>query len=539
MVRSIRATLAPHLDDAGRRAVAEIQNAAAVLGESGEVADSVGGLGEGRAHDYLQATLSGRRDEAIGVIRDAMLDEVDVADIMLDILAPAQIELGRLWERGEISIAHEHYTTAITQLSLSLLYPRLLLNRTLLGRSLVATSVGSEAHEVGIRMIADLMEQEGWRTTYLGADLPHAEIIDSVAQHRAEVLAVSATMAGHIRGVRELIAALRADPRCRNVRVLVGGRPFTLNSRLAADVGADGWAPSARGGTGAVPQLDGGPGQCLLTNPRNELLLRELGRINSELASQRRLNAMTVHDLSNPAQVILGLSEVLLEHQVLDPMVRKHLEQLHRSALTMTALITDLNHGFSLDDQDSLELERLDLVELVASVVERTHRLADAKDMRLPSCPTSRDHRAAWSTATRSASSEPWSTCSATRSSSRPRGRRSPSRSTAAPTSPRSPSATRARASARRARRASSTSSTARTTPRTCRGSASGCSSPSRSRRATAAPSASSPSTAKVRPSCCRCRWPWTCWRTWPDSVGSRRGGRGALHQLELKNPGG
>ena len=117
--------------------------------------------------------------------------------------------------------------------------------------------------------------------------------------------------------------------------------------------------------------------------PSNELLLRELGRINSELASQRRLNAMTVHDLSNPAQVILGLSEVLLEHQVLDPMVRKHLEQLHRSALTMTALITDLNHGFSLDDQDSLELERLDLVELVASVVERTHRLADAKDMRL------------------------------------------------------------------------------------------------------------------------------------------------------------
>ena len=90
-----------------------------------------------------------------------MLDEVDVADIMLDILAPAQIELGRLWERGEISIAHEHYTTAITQLSLSLLYPRLLLNRTLLGRSLVATSVGSEAHEVGIRMIADLMEQDG------------------------------------------------------------------------------------------------------------------------------------------------------------------------------------------------------------------------------------------------------------------------------------------------------------------------------------------------------------------------------------------
>ncbi len=115
----------------------------------------------------------------------------------------------------------------------------------------------------------------------------------------------------------------------------------------------------------------------------DELLLKELGRINSELAAQRRLNAMTVHDLSNPAQVILGLSEVLLEHQVLDPMVRRQLEQLHRSALTMTALITDLNHGFALDDNARLELERLDIVELVSSVVDRTRMLAEAKDMQL------------------------------------------------------------------------------------------------------------------------------------------------------------
>lgn len=127
-----------------------------------------------------------------------------------------------------------------------------------------------------------------------------------------------------------------------------------------------------------------------------EFLLHELGRINSELASQRRLNAMTVHDLSSPAQVILGLSEVLLEHQVVDPMVRKHLEQVHRSALTMTALITDLSNGFSLDDVDSLELERLDLAELVTSVVERTRVLADAKDMRLETGLDLAGHQACW-----------------------------------------------------------------------------------------------------------------------------------------------
>jgi signal transduction histidine kinase len=128
----------------------------------------------------------------------------------------------------------------------------------------------------------------------------------------------------------------------------------------------------------------------------DESLVRELGRISTELAAQRRLNAMTVHDLSNPAQVILGLSEVLLEHQVLDPLVRKHLEQVHRSAVTMTALITDLGKGFALDDDQSLELERLDLVELVSSVVERTRMLADAKDMLLLVFAEQVDHRGCW-----------------------------------------------------------------------------------------------------------------------------------------------
>jgi len=243
---AIRTALAPHLDEAGKAQVQEFQHAASVLGASGTISDDVVELVAGPAREYLTAALAGRRDEAIRVVRDAMMVDVDVADIMLAILQPAQHELGRLWERGEISIAHEHYTTAITQLALSLLYPRLLLNRTLLGRSVVLTTVGSEAHEVGIRMISDLLEQAGWRTAYLGADVPNADIVERVAQQRADVLAVSATMASHIRGVRDLIAAVRADPRCAGVRVLVGGRPFTINPELASRVGADAWAPDAQ-----------------------------------------------------------------------------------------------------------------------------------------------------------------------------------------------------------------------------------------------------------------------------------------------------
>lgn len=120
-----------------------------------------------------------------------------------------------------------------------------------------------------------------------------------------------------------------------------------------------------------------------LENRGHELLVRELGRINRELASQRRLSAMTVHDLSSPAQVIMGLSELLLEHEALDPVVRRRLEQMHRSAVTMSAMISDLSAGLALEENDRLTVERVNLVELVTSVVERTRVSAAAKDMLL------------------------------------------------------------------------------------------------------------------------------------------------------------
>jgi signal transduction histidine kinase len=117
--------------------------------------------------------------------------------------------------------------------------------------------------------------------------------------------------------------------------------------------------------------------------PAHELLLRELGRLNSDLSSQRRLNATTLHDLAAPTQVVLGLAELVLDMPTLDPVVRSRMLQLHRSTQTMVNLIADLNRGFALDDITQLEVRRIDLVSLVTSVVERTRVLSEVKGLEL------------------------------------------------------------------------------------------------------------------------------------------------------------
>ena len=84
----------------------------------------------------------------------------------------------------------------------------------------ISESISGELHEIGVRIIADFFEMEGWDTYYLGANSPTAAIVQAVADRRADILAVSATMTFHVRAVENLIATIRASADTNNVKVL-------------------------------------------------------------------------------------------------------------------------------------------------------------------------------------------------------------------------------------------------------------------------------------------------------------------------------
>ena len=60
-------------------------------------------------------------------------------------------------------------------------------------------------------------------------------------------------MTFHVKYVRQVIEALRADPLARNVKVMVGGYPFKIAPDLWQEIGADGFATDA---PGAVEQAN-------------------------------------------------------------------------------------------------------------------------------------------------------------------------------------------------------------------------------------------------------------------------------------------
>jgi len=199
----------------------------------------------GLANDYLSLMLEGQRNRASQRILDAVESGTPVRSIYLHVFQPVQREVGRLWEMNQVSVAEEHYCTAATQLIMSQLYPRIFTTKRT-GHRLVATCVGGELHEIGVRMVADFFEMDGWDTYYLGANTPKEDVIKAVEQRGADLLAISATLPTHVSEVVALIKDARSSRNGPSVKILVGGYPFNTIPNLWEEVRADGYAKDAQ-----------------------------------------------------------------------------------------------------------------------------------------------------------------------------------------------------------------------------------------------------------------------------------------------------
>lgn len=205
------------------------------------------------ASAYLQFLLQGNRKEAQSLVFELLNKGMPVKDIYLLIFQASQYEVGRLWERNLITVAQEHFCTATTQLIMSQLYPFIVSDKPV-GKNVVATCIGDELHELGIRIVSDFLEMEGWQTYYLGANAPASAILSAIDQNKAQVLALSVTLSPHLKQARGLIEKIKAGTKWP-VKIIVGGYPFLQDKELWKKIGADAWAESAQSAHQKIAEL--------------------------------------------------------------------------------------------------------------------------------------------------------------------------------------------------------------------------------------------------------------------------------------------
>jgi MerR family transcriptional regulator, light-induced transcriptional regulator len=196
------------------------------------------------ATHYLQRLLAFDQEGAQRLLRRALDAGLPLRALYLDVLEPVQHQIGELWVANRLSIADEHYCTAITQLVLAEAYPRVI-RASERGPRVVASCVPGELHEIGGRMVADFFQLDGWDAVYLGEPARCEQVLCALRETRAQLLALSVTMPFNLPSAAEIITRVRARAEFDHVKILLGGRALTLSERTFRELGADGTATRA------------------------------------------------------------------------------------------------------------------------------------------------------------------------------------------------------------------------------------------------------------------------------------------------------
>jgi len=191
---------------------------------------------------YLGALLQPDPREARRTVEQMLETGTPGRSIYLRILQPALRRVGQLWELARITVAQEHLATVITMGVMARLAPSIgeapVVNR----RIILACSPG-ELHGVGLRMVADFLEGDGWEVLEIGPATPTADLVSIVRAEHPDVVGLSTALTLHLVDAKGTVEALHAvAPR---PLVLVGGAAYGGDGRLGDYVGADAFAADA------------------------------------------------------------------------------------------------------------------------------------------------------------------------------------------------------------------------------------------------------------------------------------------------------
>jgi MerR family transcriptional regulator, light-induced transcriptional regulator len=180
----------------------------------------------------LSRALDGFDEPAAQAVLDQLLSTLTVETVLRDVVLPYLRELGDRWERGAASVAQEHFASNLIRGRLASLGRGWGHGR---GPRAVLACPPDELHDIALLAFGVVLNRNGWRIGYLGANTPLADLIRLAGAIRPDVVVLAATRP-------ERFDALTADL-----------------TRLA------GKASLAIAGTGATPELAEAVGAHLLT----------------------------------------------------------------------------------------------------------------------------------------------------------------------------------------------------------------------------------------------------------------------------------
>jgi MerR family transcriptional regulator, light-induced transcriptional regulator len=202
-VRRMQAHLAQGLSAAqAARAAIDDERAVRTTTDTGE-APHRDGLAD--AADALTVALDQFDEPAAHAVLDRLLSALTVETVLRDVVLPYLRELGERWQRGEVSVAQEHFASNVIRGRLASL-----------GRGwghghgplAILACVPGELHDIPLLAFGIVLNRNGWRIGYLGANTPLDDVVRMAGTERPDLVVLTATTPERLEGLDEDLARL-------------------------------------------------------------------------------------------------------------------------------------------------------------------------------------------------------------------------------------------------------------------------------------------------------------------------------------------
>jgi MerR family transcriptional regulator, light-induced transcriptional regulator len=148
-------------------------------------------------------------------ILDRLVAAATVDGLLRDVVLPYLHELGDRWERGDASIAQEHFASTVLRGRLLGLARGWGLG---IGPLAVLACLPGEQHDLGLLAFGLALRARGWRIVFLGSDAPIETIEEASRELDPSLLVVTAATAERVEPLAAQLRALAARH-----RVALGG----------------------------------------------------------------------------------------------------------------------------------------------------------------------------------------------------------------------------------------------------------------------------------------------------------------------------
>jgi 5-methyltetrahydrofolate--homocysteine methyltransferase len=200
--------------------------------------------------DITKAVYDGDEAKTAELVQKAVNDGKNPQEILDKGLVQGLRDCGASFEKGQKFIPEMLMSSECMKVAMKIIKPLLVgkADTEGSGRVILATVEG-DVHDIGVELVATMLETAGFKVKFMGADVPTSDIIAAVKAEKPQILGLSALLSNTMDVMPVVLSALKKEGLRDSVKVMIGGAP--VKQDFCDEIGADGWAYDA---SSAVPK---------------------------------------------------------------------------------------------------------------------------------------------------------------------------------------------------------------------------------------------------------------------------------------------